>query len=170
MHLTIRTITFVLLATVCAGCPWRWLFGHHGHGHDPDPIACETSDVCDDGRDETLDECGADGFCGARSVTYEADIQAVFQAKCAGCHVDSGTGMCLASTYDSLDMPATAAVCAGLSIAECAQLRIRDGSMPRGRGCTGDPELDAADPRCLTASEHALLDAWIAGGWQETTP
>jgi hypothetical protein len=167
-------ILTVLLALAAAGCPFRWAFGHGHHHHDDDePIACEANEDCDDGMPETLDSCTAQGACDARIVSYQADIQPVFAAKCAGCHVDSGTGTCaggtcLATGYESLVLDSTA--CVGLSIAECAQARIKDGTMPRGRGCTGDPVMDAANERCLTAAEHALVDAWIAGGWQETAP
>lgn len=170
-------IMLTLLALAVSGCPWHRGFGHghHGHGHhdDDDAVVCEADEDCDDGLPETLDACTADGSCAARLVSYQADIQAIFQAKCAGCHVDSGTGSCAGSTclatgYASLDMPATA--CAGLSVAECAQVRIKNGTMPRGRGCTGDPVMDVANTSCLTAVEHALLDAWISGGWPETTP
>ena len=173
------TILLTLLAIAASGCPWHWGLGrgHHGDGHgdhddDDAPIVCEADEDCDDGLPETLDACTADATCGARLISYQADIQPIFRAKCAGCHVDSGTGSCagrtrLATGYESLDMPATA--CAGLSVAECAQVRIKNGSMPRARGCTGDPEVDAVNASCLTAAEHALLDAWIAGGWPETT-
>ena len=157
------------------GCPWHsWLAAHHGHGHEPEePVVCEVSADCDDGLAETYDECTDDAVCSARLVSYEADIQAIFQAKCAGCHVDSGGGVCagnvcLASSYAALELDSQ--VCVGASVAECAQQRVHDGSMPRGRGCTGDPELDAGNVNCLTAEEHALLDAWIAAGWPELTP
>ena len=105
-------------------------------------------------------------------VSYWKQVRPIFQAKCAGCHVDSGTGMCaggtcLASSYAALDRAATSASCAGLSLAECSQVRIQNGTMPRGRGCTGDPVVDAANASCLTAEQHAVLAAWIAAGWPE---
>ena len=45
-------------------------------------------------------------------------------------------------------------------------VRIHNGSMPQGAGCTGDPELDVDMPGCLTADEQDLIDWWIEGGVQ----
>jgi hypothetical protein len=43
-------------------------------------------------------------------------------------------------------------------------VRVKDGSMPVGGGCTGNPALDAGKAQCLTAAEQAVLQAWIDGG------
>jgi hypothetical protein len=51
-----------------------------------------------------------------------------------------------------------------MTIGAATLVRIRSGSMPRNRGCTGNPAMDAANPRCLTEAEHRVLEAWIAGG------
>lgn len=174
--ITVRMLMpIALLALTLSGCPLhKWLWWQH-HGHEEEPMTCEVSTECDDGKAETLDVCTADSVCESRMVSYADDVQPIFQAKCAGCHVDSGTGMCaggtcLATSYAALDRAATGASCVGLSVAECTQVRIDDGTMPRGRGCTGDPELDAANASCLSAEQHAALSAWIAAGWPETSP
>jgi hypothetical protein len=172
---TVRTLVpIALLALTLSGCPfhnWHW-WQHHDHDGEEEPMTCETSVECDDGKAETLDVCTSDSVCDNRMVSYVSDVQPIFQATCAGCHVDSGTGMCaggtcLASSYASLDRAATSASCAGLSVAECAQVRIQDGTMPRGRGCTGDPVVDAANASCLTGEQHAVLAAWLSAGWPE---
>lgn len=178
------SIVFVLLVvSLLPGCPnWLrhghhgWHGGHHtddgtaGHGGDGDGVdegpVCELDADCDDAEPATLDMC-TDGECDSRPVTYADDIQPVFAAKCAPCHVDAGDGMCaagacLASSYDAIWQPSRS--CDGEPVGECARVRIDNGSMPRGRGCTGDPVMDAMNTACLTEAEHILLDTWIAGG------
>jgi hypothetical protein len=51
-----------------------------------------------------------------------------------------------------------------MTIGAASLVRIRSGSMPRNRMCTGNPAMDAANPRCLTEAEHRVLEARIAGG------
>jgi len=36
--------------------------------------------------------------------------------------------------------------------------------MPRGKGCSGVPAQDAANPACLTQSELNTLIAWVSDG------
>jgi hypothetical protein len=45
-------------------------------------------------------------------------------------------------------------------------VRVQDGSMPQGGGCTGNPVTDAGNPACLTAAEQNTLAQWIAQGQQ----
>ena len=56
--------------------------------------------------------------------------------------------------------------CVGVTKAECTAVRVHEGSMPQGKGCTGDPELDVENASCLTAEEQQFLDWWIEGGMQ----
>jgi len=50
---------------------------------------------------------------------------------------------------------------------ECTLELVKLGSMPLGKGCTGDPARDAANAACLTAAEQQKLADWIAGGLRE---
>ena len=36
--------------------------------------------------------------------------------------------------------------------------------MPKGKGCTGDPMLDAGNMACLTAFQQSVIEAWLNGG------
>jgi hypothetical protein len=56
--------------------------------------------------------------------------------------------------------------CDGKTKGACLLVRIQDGTMPQGGGCTGDPAQDTAKAGCLTAEEQAKLQAWIDGGQQ----
>jgi hypothetical protein len=55
-------------------------------------------------------------------------------------------------------------VCIGSTKGYCFLFRVQAGSMPAGRGCSGDPETDSANASCLTAGEQDTLEAWILGG------
>jgi hypothetical protein len=52
-------------------------------------------------------------------------------------------------------------------VAECSLIRIKDGSMPKGKGCMGDPSKDSGNPACLTAAELNVIDNWISSGLAE---
>jgi hypothetical protein len=54
--------------------------------------------------------------------------------------------------------------CPGKTKGECSIVRIHDGSMPQGAGCTGDPATDASNSACTTAAQQQTITAWIAGG------
>ncbi len=109
--------------------------------------------------------------CGgsAAAPTWATDMQPIFQAKCSPCHVGTSptmcsSGACFGSHYDAALQAANNAACQGLSVYECIPVRLGDGSMPLGAGCTGDPTLDAGNASCLTAAEWDLLNQWVAAG------
>ncbi|KYF67937.1 hypothetical protein, partial [Sorangium cellulosum] len=105
-----------------------------------------------------------------------ADVEPILLAKCSPCHTrtDPAPASGFAITYESSQLPSNSAQCAvgegepAMTQGECASLRIHDVDpttrMPRNRGCTGDPELDVANPACLTAEEQQTLIDWIADG------
>ena len=100
--------------------------------------------------------------------TWTDDVQPIFQAKCSGgaCHNGANVGgHNLATDYAAAASPSY--YCPGKTKAECTIVRIKDGSMPLGKGCSGDPVADAGKPACLTAAEQALIDAWVTGGTPE---
>jgi uncharacterized membrane protein len=102
-----------------------------------------------------------------------AEVHAVFTAKCTPCHAgttpEAGSGgaalgaSSAAVSFDAGQLDANFSACSGKSVAECALIRIKDGSMPKGAGCDTDPS--GAD--CVTAAEQALIEAWIQDGMPE---
>lgn len=105
---------------------------------------------------------------GAVSPTYTADAQPIFADKCAPCHTSLGLGgHNIGSSYVDALMPAGNFSCTGLNVAQCALMRIQNGSMPQGGGCSGDPALDAGNSNCLTADQQLTIQAWIDGGLPE---
>ncbi|MGK3981908.1 hypothetical protein WME99_02670 [Sorangium sp. So ce136] len=100
-----------------------------------------------------------------------ADVEPILTARCAPCHTTSPTPPGdFEIDYASTQLDAEFAACerAGLSKGACALMRVLDGSMPamaQGMArCTGDPERDAGNAKCLTAAEQETLARWVEGG------
>jgi hypothetical protein len=109
------------------------------------------------------DDCNGTANNGCPTVTYAGDVQPIYQAKCPSCHTTLNFGgVNFAASY--ADTQKASNVCAGKKVGECTIVRIQNGSMPQGAGCTGNPSLDAGKPQCLTAAQQATIQAWIAGG------
>jgi hypothetical protein len=105
---------------------------------------------------------------GSPPVTWTADAAPIFRAKCAPCHAtgDSG-GSDFATVYaDTQRAPnASVAACSGVTtVGACTLIRIKNGSMPLGKGCTGNPTTDAGNAACLTQAQQNTIAAWISGG------
>jgi hypothetical protein len=126
-------------------------------------------DTNDNGADFKATEStpGGPSKCPAPAPTF-APVNGIFQMKCAPCHSSSGSGghnmgsPNVAAAYSDSQLASYFAP--GSTKGAAAYVRIKNGSMPLGAGCTGDPALDAGKPACLTASEQATLKAWIDGG------
>ena len=73
-------------------------------------------------------------------------------------------GANLASSYAATQLGSY--YCPGNTKGACTIVRVHDGTMPQGAGCTGNPTTDAGNPACLTAAEQATLQGWITGGQQ----
>ncbi|MDP6947242.1 MAG: hypothetical protein QF464_24050, partial [Myxococcota bacterium] len=121
--------------------------------------------VCGDGQ-----TCN-DGVCqdpvNPPATTYTKDAQPIYGDKCGPCHTfGSSGGHSIGTHYD--DGLLDSYHCAGLTKAECTLVRIADGSMPVGQQCGGPVPDDAPNAdKCVTQSEYATLEAWIAGGMLE---
>jgi cytochrome c len=102
-------------------------------------------------------------------VTYTADAQPIFKAKCAPCHtVDDSGGSDFASSYAATQVAGDTTYCTGAeTVGACTLTRIKNGSMPYGAGCTGNPTTDAGKAACLTAAEQTTLQAWITDGQED---
>jgi len=92
----------------------------------------------------------------------------VFQASCTPCHSSFGSGgLNLASSNINQSYASSQLLSyyvPGQTKGLASLVRIQDGSMPQSAGCTGDPALDVGNASCLTASEQAVVQAWINDG------
>ncbi|XYI01455.1 hypothetical protein ACMHYB_17575 [Sorangium sp. So ce1128] len=112
---------------------------------------------------------GSGGAGGAPSdAAAWADVEPILTARCAPCHTTAPMPAgAFKINYESSQLDAEFRACKaeGLSKGACALLRVLDGSMPAGMaGCTGDPEQDAGNAKCLTADEQETLTKWVEGG------
>jgi hypothetical protein len=81
--------------------------------------------------------------------------------------VDDAAGVDFASSYADTQIAANPAYCpSGITVGACTLVRIENGSMPYGAGCTGNPVQDAGKSACLTAAQQAMLQSWISDGQQ----
>ena len=112
---------------------------------------------------------GGKGGSASGSVTYEKDAKPIFEAKCGSCHAkgkSSAIFHTLATDYSSAQRdsgycedPATKG--------DCTIVRIKDGTMPQGAGCKGNPEMDKNNDKCLTKEQQDIIQAWVDGGLKE---
>jgi len=102
-------------------------------------------------------------------VTYTTHAQPIYSDRCTGCHTGNGSGgHDIGSVFADASAPATSGACAGLTVAECTLIRIADGSMPLNAGCGGPVADDSPNAAsCVTVTQYALLEEWIAGGMLE---
>lgn len=100
--------------------------------------------------------------------TTFSNAHPIFAAKCASCHTSVGAGgfnigaSNIATAYAHSQL--SSYYSPGQTKGYASLVRILDGSMPVGAGCTGNPALDVGNPACLTASEIAVITAWIQEG------
>lgn len=101
-------------------------------------------------------------------ITFD-EIAPIYQDKCLPCHTTGTFGGHnigdddLAAAYEDSQLDANIATCNGLTKGACALVRIQNGSMPMGFGCTGDPAVDDGE-LCLTAEEQDRIQTWIDDG------
>lgn len=102
------------------------------------------------------------GDPGKNPVGY-AQVQTIFSARCASCHTTTGSGGTnFGSDYG--DTQKNANSCSGKKMFECIEIRILNGTMPKSKGCTGNPVTDDGNVWCLTQPELDLVHEWVAGG------
>lgn len=100
-------------------------------------------------------------------VTFDS-VYPLFQAKCDTCHTTLGSGghnignPDLAQAY--ADSQQESYTISGMTKGAATLVRIQSGAMPRGSGCSGDPELDSGNPECLTQAEQDSIQAWLDDG------
>lgn len=120
---------------------------------------------CDDGVACSVDSCDPTAGCKhdtSACVTY-ADVQPIYASKCSGCHTGGGSGgHDIGTTF--ADALLSSYYCSGKKKGECTIVRIQDGTMPQGGGCSGNPTTDANKPQCLTQAEQDKIAQWILDG------
>ena len=104
------------------------------------------------------------GGAGGMAARYDTDIKPIFAAKCMPCHTTGRQGAHNMGV-NFADTQVMSYSCPGKKKGACALDRIKAGTMPMIMPmCSGNPTTDASRAVCLTAAEHAKLEAWVAGG------
>ncbi len=116
--------------------------------------------------------CGQELDCNPSTVavcaTRFSDVHPIFRSNCTPCHSTGGSGghniasSNISTAYTQSQRSSTTSP--GHTVGYASLVRVRNGSMPAGGGCTGNPVTDAGHAACLTASEQASLQAWLDDG------
>lgn len=128
----------------------------------------QSSDLAEDTDDATQTDAADIEDDVPTAVTW-AEIHPIFVASCGGCHGSNSPsggsgGQSIGSAdidvaYDAAMLSADIAKCAGKTIAECALLRIEDGSMPPSGACRNPPS-----PSCPSTESQDLIQRWLDSG------
>ena len=96
------------------------------------------------------------------------DVHPIYRAHCSDCHSTQGNGAFNVANRDIAtayaDSPLSSSYALGQTKGFATLVRIQNGEMPLGAGCSGNPSSDAGNPACLTALEQARIQSWIQGG------
>jgi hypothetical protein len=124
------------------------------------------SEDCTTAADDNCNGTVVDGC----SITYTTNAQPIFAQHCNPCHTTGNAGAGggpvgsgrFASSYAASQN--SSYYCPGQTKGACTIVRIHDGTMPAGAGCTGDPSLDTGKAACLNLAEQQTIQAWIDQG------
>jgi hypothetical protein len=106
----------------------------------------------------------------AVAQTTFSSVHPIYQAHCTPCHVNQGSGghnmasPSITTAYSNSQLISYHVP--GQTKGFATLVRIQNGTMPQGAGCSGDPTADAGNPACLDAPEQALIQARIDDGQQ----
>lgn len=95
-------------------------------------------------------------------------VHPIYRTYCADCHSTQGNGGFNIANGDIFvafaqsQLPAY--FVAGQTKGFSTLVRIQNGDMPLGAGCSGDPLADAGNSACLTAADQAQIQTWIQDG------
>jgi hypothetical protein len=78
--------------------------------------------------------------------------------------MSGGHSMGSANVADAYADSQLASSQAGSTKGEFALVRIQNGSMPAGAGCSGNPATDSGNAACLTQAQQDTVQAWIDDG------
>ncbi|MDZ4774323.1 MAG: hypothetical protein SGI72_14440 [Planctomycetota bacterium] len=102
------------------------------------------------------------------------DVHPVFRTYCADCHSTQGNGAHNIASGDIqqafADSQLPSYFVPGQTKGFAMLVRIQNGDMPLGAGCSGDPTLDASNPLCLEAVDLASIQTWIQSGQPGPAP
>ena len=90
----------------------------------------------------------------------------MLDVKCSTCHTGENSGGWNTGDHATTQAAADASQCSGKTVYECMIIRILDGSMPNGKGCSA-PALPGDDVQCLSAADIAIIQSWVDGGGKE---
>ncbi len=95
------------------------------------------------------------------TVTY-ADVKPIFMAKCTPCHTTGGSAAIFHTLASSSETATAASLsCPSKTKGACTIVRIKDGTMPSGKGCKNDGT--DVNPACLTKAEVDKVAVWAMG-------
>ncbi|MEY4783391.1 MAG: hypothetical protein RIR41_1326, partial [Pseudomonadota bacterium] len=108
------------------------------------------------------------GVVPAVAQTPFNDVHPVYLANCSTCHAVSGFGgfniaaSNIATAYQQSQLASYYSP--GQTKGFATLVRIQNGTMPQGAGCSGNPTQDTGLASCVTAGEQAAIAAWLADG------
>ena len=101
-------------------------------------------------------------------VSFATSVAPILRAHCVPCHSTSMSGghniANASATIGYADSQLASYTTSGQTKGHASLVRIQNGSMPQGAGCSGNPATDIGNPACLTAAEQATIQAWLSGG------
>ena len=121
-----------------------------------EPTPTDVPDGDADVPDSDIDVPEGDDTSDAQAVVTFTDVHPILKAGCSGffCHSGGFAGDDIQAAFEAVESK---------SLCEPILEAVQDGSMPPGKGCTGDPTQDANISGCLGPEEHSLLIEWVLG-------
>ena len=96
------------------------------------------------------------------------EVDPIYRAHCSDCHSTQGNGAFNVAHPDIDTAHADSQLASYFSLGQtkgfATLVRIQNGEMPLGAGCSGDPSADAGNAACLSALEQARIQSWIQDG------
>ncbi len=118
------------------------------------------------GDSGVVSDSGVASDAAVGSVTF-GDVHPIYQAKCGPCHTEFTRGGHNIGHTD-IDMAYDFSQLSSSSVngtkGEATLFRIKNGSMPRNAGCSGNPAMDTNNSACLTQAQQDLIQAWLDDG------
>lgn len=105
--------------------------------------------------------------CGDNCPRFDA-VYPILRAKCGNCHTEGNQGNIKLGDDDIRvafqETQKLSYTIIGGTVGQAILVRVLDGSMPPGFGCTANFTANTNSADCLTDKEFALLTDWVGGG------